>query len=86
MFISDGPNSRQLRPAYDLSNYTIVLSRENRCRFELQPIDDFLGLLPVRFEVVSVEERARWFKVLNYLTKQNQTIDQFGNELAKANV
>ena len=62
-------------PAYDLTNYTISLSLEDKCRFELNPVDERLGLVVVKFEVSTVEERARWFKVLNYLTRGNEKLN-----------
>ena len=68
MFKSDGP-SKKSKQAYDLTNYSVSLSKEDKCRFYLNPIDDRLGLVLVKFEVSTVEERARWYKVLNYLTR-----------------
>ena len=70
MLKSDGPNKKS-QPAFDLTNYTVSLSKEDKCRFNLNPVDERLGLVVVKFEVSTVEERARWYKVLNYLAKGN---------------
>ena len=63
--------SNRLIPAYDLADYSVALLRDNNYRFQLTPVNNNLRLEPVRFQASSVEERARWFKVLNYLTNES---------------
>ena len=60
-------------PAYDLADYSVSLSRENNYRFQLTPVNNNLRLEVVKFQVATVEERARWFKVLNYLTNETHS-------------
>ena len=77
----------RLVPAYDLADYSVSLSRENNYRFQLTPVNNNLRLEVVKFQVATVDERARWFKVLNYLTNETHsrrlTVDN--RRLAKLN-
>ena len=86
LYKAENRNNR-LIPIYDLADYSVSLIRENNYRFQLTPVNNNLRLEPVRFQVATVDERARWFKVLNYLTNETHsrrlTVDK--RKVAKLN-
>ena len=64
---------------YDLTNYTVQLSQGDSKKFYLYPINDELQLKSVRFIAETVDERARWFKAIQAITKRT-TMPAFNRE------
>lgn len=63
MFIASAPE-REFTLKYDLNNYTLALSKNEKKQFVLKPFDKTLKLSEVRFVAKSVEERVLWYKRL----------------------
>ena len=70
MSVASKPN-KKFKLAYDLSRYTINLSLKEKRRFELNPTDSSSNLPTARFDAPTVEERARWYKVIKNATRGN---------------
>ena len=64
---------------YDLTNYTVQLSQGDSKKFYQYPINDELQLKSVRFIAETVDERARWFKAIQAITKRT-TMPVFNRE------
>ncbi len=45
--------------------YKVTLSKKDKDKFYLVPLDNTTDILKVRFVADSREDRARWFKALN---------------------
>ena len=57
---------------YDLSLYSVRLSRKEKCIFYLDPLNDSLKLSTIEFKTKNPEERAKWFIALTKSIKDNQ--------------
>ena len=52
--------------------YQVTLSKKDKDKFYLVPIDNTTDIQKVRFVADSREDRARWFKALNKSQHQNK--------------
>lgn len=57
---------------YDLTLYSVLLSKKENTTFFLVPIDDTLSLRRIEFQTRTPEERAYWFKALTKSIKVNE--------------
>ena len=58
---------------YDLTNYTLSLSKKEKKQFYFTPIDEKLKLQVLRFIAKDAEERAFWYKQLQLVMKSDET-------------
>lgn len=57
---------------YDLTLYSVLLSKKEKTTFFLVPIDDSLSLRRIEFQTKTPEERAYWFKALTKSIKVSE--------------
>ncbi len=57
---------------YDLTLYSVLLSKKENTTFFLVPTDDALRLRRIEFQTRTPEERAYWFKALTKSIKVNE--------------
>ena len=60
----------EFKVKYDLTLYAVTLSRGDREKFYLVPLNDTLKLSKVEFKTKSAEERARWYMALSKSMKE----------------
>ena len=54
-------NKLEFYTKYDLTNYQITLSKNDKEKFYLVPINETLNIPKLKFIASSREDRARWF-------------------------
>lgn len=58
-------NQLEFNVRYDLSMYKVTLSKKDKEKFYLVPLENTPDIQKVKFAADNREERARWFKALN---------------------
>ena len=64
-----GSPKKPFKPKYDLSNYNVRLSKGDKDKFYLEPIDESLKLKKVQFACEDANERANWYKAILKITQ-----------------
>ena len=58
-------NKLEFAIKYDLTMYKVTLSKKDKTKFYLVPLEKTTDIQKVRFVADNREDRARWFKALN---------------------
>ena len=65
-------NKLEFSIKYDLTMYKVTLSKKDKTKFYLVPLEKTTDIQKVRFVADNREDRARWFKALNKSQHQNK--------------
>ena len=71
MMLKASSPKKPFQEKYDLTNYTVRLSKADKDKFYLEPIDLSLGLDVVKFVCEDADVRANWYKSLLKVTKSS---------------
>ena len=74
-----GSPKKPFKPKYDLTNYNVRLSKGDKDKFYLEPIDENLKLNMIKFVCEDADQRANWYKAILKITQANPNSDKFAS-------